>query len=219
MAYSFIEAGPSRSFPAGQPIDAASDADVVIIAGADAGRAYAALADKARYRAILVELDLECLGEHTGEARGEEGGNTLGFARFVNGRGEPSNLFELVRQPATEPEALAAARAVLEGFGHKVAVCADVPGRIINRLVRPYYNVALTKLDEGLATAGDLDMTVRLGLGYPAGPIELLETTGLDEHYRVTQALYVALGDPDFAPARRAQVAHARKRAAADDAG
>jgi len=53
-------------------------------------------------------------------------------------------------------------------------------------------------------------MTLRLGLGYPEGPIALLERTGLEHHYEVTQALYEALGDSAYAPARRAQVAHRR---------
>ncbi|MNY18950.1 3-hydroxyadipyl-CoA dehydrogenase [compost metagenome] len=90
-------------------------------------------------------------------------------------------------------------------------MCGDFPGRIVNRLVRPYYNAALAKLDEKLATADDLDLTLKLGLGYPEGPIELLERTGLAEHYEVTQSLYQALGEQPYAPARRAQVAHARR--------
>ena len=77
--------------------------------------------------------------------------------------------------------------------------------------MRPYYNAALAKLDAGLATAEDMDLTLRLGLGYPEGPIALLERTGLDAHHDVTSALYEALGDPAYAPARRAQVAKARQ--------
>ena len=92
----------------------------------------------------------------------------------------------------------------------QVAMCGDFPGRIIDRLVRPYYNAALRRLDEGLATAGDLDKTLRLGLGYPRGPIELLERTGLEHHFDVTQALFEAYGDPAYAPARRARVAKQR---------
>ncbi|KAG1249477.1 hypothetical protein G6F68_013310 [Rhizopus microsporus] len=64
------------------------------------------------------------------------------------------------------------------------AVCNDFPGRILNRLVRPYYNAALRRLDEGLASADDMDTTLRLGLGYPEGPIALLGRTGLHHHYR-----------------------------------
>ena len=56
-----------------------------------------------------------------------------------------------------------------------------------------------------------MDKTLCLGLGYPEGPISLLERTGLAEHFDVTQALYQALGQEPYAPARRAQVAKARE--------
>jgi 3-hydroxybutyryl-CoA dehydrogenase len=93
-----------------------------------------------------------------------------------------------------------------------VAVCEDFPGRIVNRLLRPYFNAALRRLDEKLATADDLDRTLCMGLGYPEGPIALLDRTGLAEHFDVTQALYEALGQEPYAPARAARVA--RERAA-----
>ena len=57
-----------------------------------------------------------------------------------------------------------------------------------------------------------MDTTLRLGLGYPEGPIALLMRTGLAHHYDVTQALYEALGNDAYAPARRAQVAKQRER-------
>jgi 3-hydroxybutyryl-CoA dehydrogenase len=155
---------------------------------------------------------------YTGEARGEEGSNVLGFARFRLGDDPPSNLIELVRQPATPQAAIDAARAVFAAAGFKVAVCQDVPGRIVNRLVRPYYNAALRRLDEGLASAADLDTTLKLGLGYPEGPIGLLERSGLHHHFDVTRALYEAYGDPAYAPARRAHVAKQRAQAAAQAA-
>ena len=106
--------------------------------------------------------------------------------------------------------ALAAAKAAFEAAGLKVAVCGDFPGRIVDRLVRPYLNAALRRLDERLASAEDMDKTLCLGLGYPEGPISLLERTGLAEHHDVTQALFQALGQDAYAPARRAQVAKAR---------
>lgn len=79
--------------------------------------------------------------------------------------------------------------------------------------MRRYYNAALRRLDEGLATADDLDTTLRLGLGYPEGPIALLERTGLAHHFDVTHALFEAYGEPPYAPARRARVAKQRSDA------
>jgi 3-hydroxybutyryl-CoA dehydrogenase len=68
----------------------------------------------------------------------------------------------------------------------------------------------LRRLDEQLASAEDLDMTLRMGLGYPEGPLALLNRTGLAHHFDVTEALYRALGGSDFLPPRRAQVAKNR---------
>ena len=159
---------------------------------------------------LALELDTECLGVHTGESRGDEGSNVVGFARFRLGRADPTPLVELVRQPQTRDSAIAGAKAAFEAAGLKVAVCGDFPGRIVDRLVRPYLNAALRRLDEKLASAEDMDKTLCLGLGYPEGPISLLERTGLAEHFDVTQALYQALGQDAYSPARRAQVAKAR---------
>jgi 3-hydroxybutyryl-CoA dehydrogenase len=133
----------------------------------------------------------------------------LGFARYRLGDAQRSDFVEIVRQPGTPDDAVAAARTVFEAHGLKTAVCGDFPGRIVDRLVRPYYNAALNRLDAKLATAGDMDLTLKLGLGYPEGPIELLERTGLAAHHDVTVALYHALGEASYTPARRAQVAKA----------
>jgi 3-hydroxybutyryl-CoA dehydrogenase len=207
MDYTIIDTGDSRSFPAGDAFlqKSSKDADVVVIIGRNVGSAM-----KVKAKAVLLELGSECLGVYTGESRGNEGSNVLGFARFRLGEAPPTNLVELVKQPKTDPAALAAAKQVFEAAGLGVAVCNDFPGRIVERLLRPYLNAALRRLDEGLATADDMDTTLRLGLGYPEGPIALLERTGLAAHFDATQALYEALGDPAYAPARRARVAKMR---------
>ena len=213
MSHCVVEAGISRSFSKSHSLLHASKADgaVLVIVGVDAGKHFAKLTDKARFTMILVELGTECLGEHTGESRGEEGGNVLGFARYRLGDAAPSDLVEIVRQPGSSESSIQEAKTLFEEHGLKTAVCKDFPGRIVDRLVRPYFNAALGRLDAELASAGDMDLTLRLGLGYPSGPIELLEKTGLAAHYDVTQALFQALGSSAYAPARRAQVAKARQ--------
>ncbi|MFO0480376.1 MAG: 3-hydroxyacyl-CoA dehydrogenase family protein, partial [bacterium] len=182
-----------------------------------AGAAAMALAPPLDRVAVLVELATECQGEYTGESRGQEGSCVVGFSRFRLGDLPPSNLVELVRQPATPDAVIEAARSVLESAGLEVAVCGDFVGRIVDRLVRPYYNAALRRLDEGLATADDLDTTLRLGLGYPQGPIKLLEDSGLAAHWQVSQALFEQTGDTGYAPARRATVAHRRRAGSTQD--
>jgi 3-hydroxybutyryl-CoA dehydrogenase len=162
--------------------------------------------------AVLVELGTECLGVHVGEAEGREGSNALGFARWRNGGDPPSPLVEIVRQPRTSPEAVAAAVDLFRTTGLTPVVVADQAGRIVDRLMRPVFNAALRFLDEGLATQEDMDLTCRLGLGYPEGPIERVARGGLAHHYDVTRALFEVYGTPGFAPARRAVVAAQRRR-------
>jgi 3-hydroxybutyryl-CoA dehydrogenase len=212
-SYRIVQAGESRSFPSAHTFIEQADAKGAsrVFVGKDAGTAYAAAGELAACPFVAIELGHESLGVHTGEARGHEGSNVVGFARFRLGKADPTPLVELVRQPETRDSAIAAARAAFEAAGLKVAVCGDFPGRIVDRLIRPYLNAALRRLDEKLASAEDLDKTLCLGLGYPEGPISLLERTGLAEHHDATLALYRALGQEPYAPARRAQVAKARE--------
>ncbi len=213
MKYLVVQAGKSRSFPEAHPLIAGgeSSGEIVVITGDGAGEAFRVLPQPESYLAVLIELGTECLGVYTGENRAEEGSNVLGFARFRMGEAKPSDLIELVLQPRTVQAAINAARALFEQHGLKVALCGDFAGRILDRLLRPYYNAALRRLDEGLASAGDMDTTLKLGLGYPEGPIELLERTGLAHHYDVTRTLFEVYGDAAYAPARRARVAKLRQ--------
>ncbi len=205
--FELLEHGASRSFPDPGMLEqhGQADADVVVHLGGG-------FAADERKLAVLVELDLECLGVHTGEDSGEEGSNVVGFSRYRNGDDMPSNLIELVRQPKTSPEAVAAAKALFESLGFAVAVCLDMPGRIVDRLVRPKYNAALRFLDEGLASAEAMDTTCKMGLGYADGPIERVVRGGLARHYDICSNLYATTGQTGYVPARRAHVAHQREK-------
>jgi 3-hydroxybutyryl-CoA dehydrogenase len=208
----FQRHGESRSFSDGAPSGLIPDGgqpDVLALIGSEAGLALTSI-DSSAWSAVLVEIGTECLGVWTGESRGLEGSNVLGFNRYRLGNRAPSDLIELVKQPGTSTEAIQAAREALEGSGFKTAICNDAAGRIVDRLVRPYFNTALQALDEQLATADDLDLTVSLGLGYPEGPIKLLEESGLAAHFEISQSLYEAYGEPSLLPSRRARVAWTR---------
>ncbi|HXA32924.1 MAG TPA: 3-hydroxyacyl-CoA dehydrogenase family protein [Acidimicrobiales bacterium] len=210
MNYSIVVHGQSRSFPEGDPFRAAAVPDAAV--QVHLGTARDEVPDSEGVDCSLIELDLECLGVRTGEAAGAEGDRRIGFARWQVGEREPSGLVELVVQPASNPAALEAARTVFTEAGFSVAVCRDFSGRILDRLLRPYFNDALRGLDEGLASAADLDKTVRLGLGYPEGPIALLQRLGLVRHHEVCRSLFEAYGAPAYAPARRAVVAAERRQ-------
>lgn len=206
MRYAIMKKGVSRSFPDGDPFlkgtVAAEKAEVMVYCGT--------LYGPSPHAAVLIELHNECLAVHTGEDEGAV--NVLGFARYRNGNDAPSDLVEVVRGPNSSDEAIAAARSVFEGAGFTVVVCSDQAGRIIDRLVRPKYNAALRLLDEGLASRADIDMTCRLGLGYPDGPIERTLRGGLIAHYEICSSLFEIYGTPAYAPARRAVVAKMRER-------
>ena len=208
MSYAILQQGVSRSFPEGDDFLAkaapVSDASVLICIGA-------APQQQRKYAAIAIELDKECLADHVGFDAPPA--NVFGFARYRNGRDAPSGLVELVRLPQSDPNALKAVRQVFEGAGLAVSVCNDRAGRIVDRLVRPKYNAALRLLDEGLATQADMDLTCRLGLGYPDGPIERVMRGGLADHFAVTSVLFETYGTSAYAPARQAVIAARREKA------
>lgn len=212
MRYAFEKTGPSRSFPDGDVfLNGAvgrDQADAVICSGAR-------LTPDPRKAVMLIELGEECLGDHVDE-NDPDHANVLGFARYRNGDDPPSRLVELVRHRNSTEAAAAAARELFAGAGLEVALCNDQAGRIINRLVVPKYNAALRFFDEGLATQADMDLTCKLGLGYPDGPIERVVRGGLASHYRVSKALFDAFGTSAFAPPRRARIAFRQEASDSD---
>jgi 3-hydroxybutyryl-CoA dehydrogenase len=207
--YMVIDTGASRSFEGGHEFlrGASSEGEIAVYIGKGAGRKY--VADPSKI-VIILELDGECLGVHTGEEPGLGESNVVGFNRFRLGESPATNLIELVTQTNTSKSAAEAARALFEGAGFDVAVCKDFIGRIVNRLIRPMFNDALRALDEGVATVKDLDLTVKLGLGYRKGFIDPLYKSGLHHHYDVTSALFEVYGQAGYAPTRRGVVAKQR---------
>ncbi|MFM0721287.1 3-hydroxyacyl-CoA dehydrogenase family protein [Paraburkholderia strydomiana] len=212
MNYSIKRTGDSRSFPDQHAfVDGASaQGDCLVYLGDDAGKQFVRDGETPQSGAIVaIELKDECLGvytESTGttpEAR-EAVKRVFGFARFQLGNAAPTQLVEIVTPRDYDETALKKLKSCFENAGLVVAVCNDFPGRIVNRLVRPYYNAVLRRYDEKLATAEDLDTTLKMGLGYPEGPLALLSRTGLAEHADTSLALYEQLGDPSYLPARSA---------------
>jgi 3-hydroxybutyryl-CoA dehydrogenase len=207
MRYAFHQVGPSRSFPEDDAfVRGQCDVDTAEIVIHSGTR----FSPNPRKAAILIELQYECLGEHIDD-QDPASGNVLGFARYRNGGEAPSKLVELVRHANTSEDAVTSARELLTAAGFEVVVCNDQTGRIINRLAVPKYNAALRFLDEGLAKQSDMDLTCRLGLGYPDGPIERVMRGGLADHYRLSKSLFEAYGTPAYAPPRRAAAAFVRE--------
>jgi 3-hydroxybutyryl-CoA dehydrogenase len=109
-------------------------------------------------------------------------------------------LVEVVRALQSGPEQVERAVAFAEEIGKVPVVVKDRPGFLVNSLLMPYLNQAIEEFDRGLGDAGDIDLAVRLGLGYPSGPLELLDRIGLDTHLHATRAAYEQTGHPSLAP-------------------
>ena len=89
-------------------------------------------------------------------------------------------LVEVVRAAKTSEEALASVRSFAEGIGKTPVLAKDTPGFIVNRLLVPYLVEAIRMVERGEASREDIDAAMKLGCGYPMGPIELLDYVGLD---------------------------------------
>jgi 3-hydroxyacyl-CoA dehydrogenase len=112
-----------------------------------------------------------------GEASGRPQ-NTVGL-HFFNPV-QLMRLVEVVRTDRTSDEAFAAARSFGEACGKTPVSCKDTPGFVVNRLLVPYMVQAMQMLERGDASKEDIDTAMKLGCGYPMGPIELTDYVGLD---------------------------------------
>jgi 3-hydroxybutyryl-CoA dehydrogenase len=108
-------------------------------------------------------------------------------------------LLELVRGLVTSDETLEFAQGMGERLGKTTVVAKDRAGFIVNYLLTYYLNSAVRMLEEGFATKEDIDTAVKLGLGHPMGPFELLDLIGLDTMMAVADVLYDEFKDPDVA--------------------
>ncbi|GAA1334508.1 3-hydroxyacyl-CoA dehydrogenase family protein [Saccharothrix algeriensis] len=108
-------------------------------------------------------------------------------------------LVELVRHDGLAPAVLARARAWAEQLGKTVVEVRDSPGFATSRLGVAVGLEAIRMLEEGVATAEDVDTGMRLGYGWPMGPLRLTDLVGLDVRLAIAEHLAAELG-PRFAP-------------------
>ena len=109
-------------------------------------------------------------------------------------------LLELVRAFQTGDEALAAARGVGERMGKQLIVVKDHPGFASSRLGIALGMEAIRMLEEGVASAEDIDRAMELGYGHPMGPLKLTDLVGLDVRLAIAEYLHRELGNPSFRP-------------------
>jgi 3-hydroxybutyryl-CoA dehydrogenase len=109
-------------------------------------------------------------------------------------------LLEIVRALETDDETLAAAVEVGKRMGKEVVVIKESPGFITSRINALIGNEAFYMLQEGVASAEDIDKALKLGLNHPMGPFEMVDLVGLDTRLHILEYLHKTLGEK-FRPA------------------
>ncbi|MBL4637189.1 MAG: 3-hydroxybutyryl-CoA dehydrogenase [Kofleriaceae bacterium] len=109
-------------------------------------------------------------------------------------------LVEIVRGLATDDSTYEATVALAQRFGKTTVAARDIPGFIVNRILIPLINEACFALYEGLGSAEDIDIGIKLGLNHPMGPLELSDLIGLDTCLAIANVLHQELGDDKYRP-------------------
>ena len=113
---------------------------------------------------------------------------------------ETNKLVEIVRTEKASEQYVNLANEFCGKIGKETVTVKDSPGFIVNYLFVPYINQALNYYDCKLADRETLDTVIQMGLGYPKGPLALIDELGLDSHLKICIELYERLKDPRFAP-------------------
>ena len=109
-------------------------------------------------------------------------------------------LLEIVRALETDDETIAAGVEVGRRMGKEVVVIKESPGFITSRINAMIGNEAFYMLEEGIASAADIDKALKLGLNHPMGPFEMVDLVGLDTRLHILEYLHKSLGEK-FRPA------------------
>jgi len=104
-------------------------------------------------------------------------------------------LLEIVRALETDDETLVTAVEVGKRMGKDVVVIKESPGFITSRINAMIGNEAFCMLQEGIASAEDIDKALKLGLNHPMGPFEMVDLVGLDTRLHILEYLHKTLGE------------------------
>jgi 3-hydroxybutyryl-CoA dehydrogenase len=110
-------------------------------------------------------------------------------------------LVELIRGIQTSEATVELAEALAKRLGKTPIVAKNSPGFVVNRILCPMINEAVFALQEGLATAAEIDAGMKLGCSHPIGPLALADLVGLDVMLAVMEVLYRDFNDPKYRPA------------------
>lgn len=110
-------------------------------------------------------------------------------------------LVEVIPGLQTSEATLAAAKAFIAAIGKTSIVARNSPGFAVNRILCPMINEAIFALQEGLASAEDIDAGMKLGCNQPIGPLALADLIGLDTMLAVMEMFLAGFNDPKYRPA------------------
>ena len=109
-------------------------------------------------------------------------------------------LVELIKGLATDDETFEATEALSHALGKTTVVARDMPGFIVNRILMPMINEAVTALYEGIGSRDDIDAGMKLGTNQPMGPLTLADFIGLDTCLAIMEVLYNGTSDSKYRP-------------------
>jgi 3-hydroxybutyryl-CoA dehydrogenase len=225
VAQEFLDQGLARI---GKGIDKWVEKDIVEAAAADAMRAAlrgttdladlyecdlvieAIIEDLDAKTQVFEQLDGGC-GEHTILASNT---SSISITRLAASTSRPEQvvgmhffnpvplmkLVEIVRGEATSDEVHDAIDQLARGMGKTPVTVEDVPGFVSNRVLMPMINEAVFCLQEGVATAEDIDTVMHLGMAHPMGPLRLADLIGLDVCLAIMEVLHRGYGDSKYRP-------------------
>ena len=110
------------------------------------------------------------------------------------------NLVEIVRTPFTSSQTLKVVQEFVASLPKTSILAPDRSGFVVNRLLIPYLLDAIQSLDDGLASAEDIDKGMRLGCGHPMGPLALSDFIGLDILLHISEVMFGEYRERRFAP-------------------
>jgi len=109
-------------------------------------------------------------------------------------------LLELVRTIMTSQETIDSVKRWGATLGKTVVVAPDVGGFIVTRLFTPFLLGAVRMLEAGIASRDEIDLSMKLAVNHPMGPLEVIDFIGLDTELSIAETLYDETKDPKYAP-------------------
>ncbi|MFH1481872.1 MAG: 3-hydroxyacyl-CoA dehydrogenase family protein [Pseudomonadota bacterium] len=142
--------------------------------------------------------------------------STISITSIASGSGRPDKvigfhfcipaqvmkLVEVSRGLQTSDETYQKAIEFGKALGQVLVNTKDTPGFILNYFIIAFHNACIQAYVDGVASIEDIDKAVKLGLGYPMGPFELLDYIGLETHWRGSNAIYDMVKDKRYYPPR-----------------